>query len=320
MSAISLDETEMKNSRLEPIKMAWITDFTLICQDRDILVVRECLTRVSKPLAAALEDQTTNSLELPWNSKGIVEVMKAIHAFPDGNAIVNLTMNADKFVFEADIFDFCFKYDIEPLFTNIKKQSMDIKNGFSVRWIKFFHGFKNSDGTDVFKEQINAIKLLMINNCDPIEFYFDSIELDNNMKDIIDDYRFIIKGLVKRLKKTEEYVKLTPGKKIFTVTIEEINKPEIKKFVIIKENFDLKRERKPSWMLHKIKDDNKEDMNIFIDANSGLVVYNEEDLEAKTLNDIKFITVYGIWDNESQSVVELSTAGKNYAKKLGLNI
>lgn len=65
MSDLSLDGKETENSRLSPIKMSWITDFALVCPDRDILVVRECLILASGPLAAALEDKGATSLSIP---------------------------------------------------------------------------------------------------------------------------------------------------------------------------------------------------------------------------------------------------------------
>lgn len=101
----------------------------------------------------------------------------------------------------------------------------------------------------------------------------------------------------------------------------EVEKPSSEK-IIVKENFSLKGDREPEWQLHKIKDDDGEDMNIFIDTTSGLVVYNEEDLEADSIEDDQMETfmVYGVWDSNSQSVVELSKAARKYAEKLELNM
>lgn len=87
---------------------------------------------------------------------------------------------------------------------------------------------------------------------------------------------------------------------------------------IVKENFSLKGERKPEWKLKKIKDDDGLDLNIFIDITSGLVVYNEKDIEAKTLKDGLPI-VYGIWDSQNQEVVGLTKEAEKYAKKIGLH-
>lgn len=113
-------------------------------------------------------------------------------------------------------------------------------------------------------------------------------------------------------------LEVTEGKK---PEEEKKSKPSIEK-LIVKENFTAKGHSDPDWKLHKIKDDDNEDMNIFVDITSGLAIYNEEDMESETLDEDQFenMIVYGVWDSESQSVVELSKQAKAYAKKLGLNV
>lgn len=221
MSSIFLDEAEPEYKSPEPIKMSWITDFTLICNDRDVLVVRECLTRVSKPLAAALEDMTTDSLEIPYNSEAIIEVMKAIHNFPDMSA-PEITVKVRKFNLESAITEFCFKYEIEPLLTNLKKQCVEkISHGASAQWIKFFHSFRDNDGKEIFKDQTNAMRLLAVNNANMSVGGYFYREKDNDPKDVVADYRFIILGLLLRLRKTEAHARILPENRQL-VTLQEI--------------------------------------------------------------------------------------------------
>lgn len=54
MSISGLDESA--NSRTEPYKILPISNFTLKCSDRDVLVVKEYLISSSKVFATALED------------------------------------------------------------------------------------------------------------------------------------------------------------------------------------------------------------------------------------------------------------------------
>jgi hypothetical protein len=196
MSDLSLDEKKAESSRLEPIKISWITDFTLICPDRDILVVRECLASSSKMLAATLEDKEAISLSIPWKSPGIVEVMKSIHSLHGSRYLPKMMKGYAQIATDFDILEFCFKYDIEPLFSELKAQCVEEINtsGSDSQYIKFFHRFKNQDKTEIFADQTNAIRLLVINNTSAIHGYF-SRRLDNHIDDIIDDYEFIIKGL-----------------------------------------------------------------------------------------------------------------------------
>jgi hypothetical protein len=215
MSSLSLDEAKTEDSRPGPLKISWITDFTLVCPDRDILVVRECLINVSKPLAAALEDKTSNSLTIKWNSPGIIEVMKAIHVFPGSSPSLDLAIKDDhqaRVRIEQDIMEFCFVYDIEPLLTTLKAKSIvRIETvGSDGRWIEFFHRFKNADGTEPFQEQTNAMRLLAINNTKCINSYF-SRKKYSDAEDVIADYEFIINGLIARLEMTEAYAKVIPA-------------------------------------------------------------------------------------------------------------
>jgi hypothetical protein len=224
MSSLSLDEAKTEDSRPGPLKISWITDFTLVCPDRDILVVRECLIRISKPLAAALEgDGDSNSLTIKWNSSGIAEVMRAIHVFSGDLPSLDLVMKNDHRVrIEQDIIEFCFIYDIEPLLTTLKTKSIVTieTTGSNGRWIEFFHRFKNADGTEPFQEQTNAMRLLAINNTKCINSYF-SRKKHYNTEDVIADYEFIINGLIARLETTEEYAKIIPANR-FRVKTEHV--------------------------------------------------------------------------------------------------
>lgn len=227
MSSLSLDEAKTEGSRPEPLKISWITDFTIVCPDRDILVVRECLINASKPLAAALEDKTSNSLTIKWNSPGIIEVMRAIHVFSGDLPSLDLVMKNDHRVrIEQDIIEFCFIYDIEPLLTTLKTKSIVTieTTGSNGRWIEFFHRFKNADGTEPFQEQTNAMRLLAINNTKCINSYF-SRKKYSNTEDVIADYEFIINGLLARLEMTEAYAKIIPANR-FRVKTEHIEARE----------------------------------------------------------------------------------------------
>lgn len=207
MSIVSLDEVKAENSRPEPIKVSWITDFKLICPDRDILVVKECLISSSKVFKVMLENEKSDFLNLNWNSSGVAEVMKAIHVFPGHTFELDLEIKrADKVEMNKDIVEFCFKYDIEPLLTTIKNSIIETIRtvGSNSRWIEFFHRWKNNDKTEPFEEQTRAMRLLAINNCKCIRSYFGE-RSSYHHDDVIEDYQFIIKGLVARLKKTEKY-------------------------------------------------------------------------------------------------------------------
>lgn len=226
MSELSLEENKTENSRAEPIKVSWITNFKLVCLDRDILVVRECLTRASKPLAAALEDNTADHLELSWKSPAIIEVMKVLHDFSSDNGIPEISLGTEGIPIELEIMHFCFKYEIEPLLTNLKKKSLELMEtrGSCGSWIKFFHDFKNADGTEVFKDQTIGLRLLAINNVNAIRAYFNN-ESINTPKDVIADYRFIISGLVIRLVKLESRSGLSEKMRASLQEIENLKLP-----------------------------------------------------------------------------------------------
>lgn len=214
------DESKLESKRLEPIRMSWITNFKFICPDRDVLVVRECLMKASKPLAM-LEDMTIYSLELPYNSEVVIEVMKAIHNFPDMST-PEITVKVGKFNLESAIMEFCLKYEIEPLLTNLKKQCVEkISHGASAQWIKFFHSFKNNDGKEIFKDQTNAMRLLAVNNAGMSVGGYFYRQKDNDPKDVVADYRFIILGLLLRLRKTEAHARISPENRQL-VTLQEI--------------------------------------------------------------------------------------------------
>lgn len=63
----------------------------------------------------------------------------------------------------CDILEFCFKYDVQPLFTKLKTKICKIisERGSNARWIEFFHRFKNVDNSEVFEDQTNAMRLLV---------------------------------------------------------------------------------------------------------------------------------------------------------------
>jgi len=90
--------------------------------------------------------------------------------------------------------------------------------------------------------------------------------------------------------------------------------------IIAKDNFSVKGNRKPDWKHKMIKDGDDGDMSIFIDITSGLVVYDEEDMESETLEEDKTegLIAYGVWNNKGQEVEELSKPAKKYAEKLGI--
>jgi hypothetical protein len=194
----SLDESQ-ETVRLEPLKMAWITDFTIVCPDRDILVVKECIMRASKPLAAAIEDDNScNSLSIKWRSTGIKEVMRCIHAFPGYSTSIDLVLNAERFVAERNIVEFCFQYDIEPLLSSLKTQMISriTKDGCNVSWLYLFHKFKNPEGKEPFKEQIDSFirTLAMTGPNKSIEKY---LALTYHPDDMLTDYRTMIMALMK---------------------------------------------------------------------------------------------------------------------------
>ena len=212
----SLDESQ-ETVRLEPLKMAWITDFTIVCPDRDILVVKECIMRASKPLAAAIEDDNScNSLSIKWRSTGIKEVMRCIHAFPGYLASIDLVLNAERFVAERNIIEFCFQYDIEPLLSSLKTQMIAriTKDGCNVSWLYLFHKFKNPEGKEPFKEQIDSFirTLAMTGPEKSIEKY---LALTYHPDDMLADYRTMIMALKKRLLKGQESPYVTIGGDVY---------------------------------------------------------------------------------------------------------
>ena len=131
--------------RPEPLKMAYITDFTIVCPDRDILVVKECLKLSSKLFKSTLEDDSDcNSLPFKWDSPGIARVMEYTHTFPARLAVMELKMTSDVLKVETSIVEFCFQYEIEPLLTTLKDQMMRKipKEPISHGWSIFFTSSK----------------------------------------------------------------------------------------------------------------------------------------------------------------------------------
>ena len=196
MSLSLVSETPV---RPEPLKMSWITDFTIVCPDRDILVVKECLKLSSKLFRSILEDDNDcDSLPCKWNSLGIAEAMRYIHTFPTRFAKIELFMDSSVLDEERDMVEFCFQYEIEPLLTTLKDEMMELISDATIspKWLGIFHGFKNKNKTEPFKPQIDAIVHEIVNNEKGMEIW---LELKYNSEDMIMDYKAIIRGLGKRL-------------------------------------------------------------------------------------------------------------------------
>lgn len=84
---------------------------------------------------------------------------------------------------------------------------------------------------------------------------------------------------------------------------------------LITEKFSFEKSWNPSWNLRGIEDKalfQYGKINMFIDKTSGLVVYNNAEILAQQLDEIKRdrIVLYGIWNNDSQSVTTLSVPDK----------
>ena len=89
--------------------------------------------------------------------------------------------------------------------------------------------------------------------------------------------------------------------------------------LMVEENFSSKPTRKAKWVIRTTEDEDKNAFYFFVDANSGLVAWNEDNADAEELDEAALVPL-GTWDNESQEYAELSEKAKKYAKKLGLKI
>lgn len=292
MSLVSgLDSSFTSTStRPEPLKMAWITDFTIVCPDRDILVVKECLKRSSKLFESILnDDNDCNSLPLKWGWMGVVEVMRCIHTFPSHKVVIDFNM--DHGTADEEMLEFCFQYEIEPTLTSIKTiMSKVISNEnvpLDLEWIEFFHGFKNKDNTEPFKPQIDAILCRIANNKKELDSW---LELKYNSDDMIADY----KSITRKLKK---FLPLISKEKLMVNIL-----------------FNSKPVRCADWTVVKLENDAKEMFNCYIDKNSGLACYIPETGRVGTS-----MVVLGIWDNNTQFYIKPSGDAILYARKLGIN-
>lgn len=81
--------------------------------------------------------------------------------------------------------------------------------------------------------------------------------------------------------------------------------------------FDLKKPADQDWVLRKSVNEDNDAFNFFVDRNSGLVGYNEDDTSSEEASN-STLTPLGIWDNDVQSYLELSEDAKKYAKKIGI--
>jgi hypothetical protein len=157
------------NCEIEPLRAAWLTDFTLSCLDRDILVVKECLTRTSNVFKNMLDSYPDNSIDVKFDSTAVFEVMEYIHTNPMARKFnIRFYMSRNTSVMDQGIVMFCFEYQIEPLLAMIKADigsriSSDIDLDFK-SWLKFFHSFKNLDETEPFRDQIDLLLKFIVKN------------------------------------------------------------------------------------------------------------------------------------------------------------
>jgi hypothetical protein len=119
----------------------------------------------------------------------------------------------------------------------------------------------------------------------------------------------------------EQEIKLEAESKNQTEKKYEGDDVMINEKLIVKENFSADIPR-PNWVVRKIKEDDEEDINIFIDINSSIVIYNQDDVVSDFFDEkqMENMTIYGVWDNNLQKVVELSNAAKSYAEKLKIKM
>lgn len=185
----------------EPIRMAWITDFTLKCLDRDILIVKECLMNVSSVFKSEIEDgKIQDSLKLDWGSQGIHRVMQIIHVFPYTSDMPNVSFKFEDD--EKDMLSFCFKYKIKSIFSHLRKElNKALVHAMSIKWLPFLHEFVDQDGTKLFNQEINIIRELIIND-NKIDLYMSMI---NPKSDISDSDIYVIMKMLKQRLMVAEY-------------------------------------------------------------------------------------------------------------------
>lgn len=294
----SLAEDEKEYVHIEkrdPYEVTWNPDFILSCPDRNILVSKKCLMFSSKVFKAAFEDdKESKSIDLDWRSNGIIRVMEIIHILPKNKPY---TIDISMDLYEQDMFSFCFRYEIEPVFSMMRKRIGELipTTENSMKWLWFFHQFQNADKTKIFEKEIDAIRSYIADSKkveDYIALYSDPIMSNFTYSERQEDDRAIMRKMEKNSSKS--------GK------------------LIVNENFSLGFHESPVWVLYEIIDNEDEKLSTFIDVTSSLVVYNHYNLTASVLGDIKNVTAYGIWDNDSQSTMELSSSARNYAKSLGI--
>lgn len=184
----------------QPLKMAWITDFTLKCSDRNILVVKECLVRVSTVFKSMFEtNQQCSIVELNCSSEGIHRIMKIIHVFPYTGELPNMPFKFEDC--ETDMLNFCFEYKIGSIFSHLRGElNKALSHDNSIKWLPFLRSFKNQDGNEIFEQEIHDIRHLIINN-DKIEEYIEVIEncehKDSHLADIYVIMRVLKQGSTK---------------------------------------------------------------------------------------------------------------------------
>jgi hypothetical protein len=205
-------KTMIINCEIEPLRAAWLTDFTLCCLDRDILVVKECLTRTSEVFKNILDSHSDNSIDVAFDSFAVFEVMKHIHIGPL-EALPKISFYMSKggiSVMEQGIVRFCFQYQIEQLLTEIKAE---IKNQISgvgsivspcvdfKSWLKFFHSFKNPDKTEPFKDEIDLLLEFIVKHNFTEEYnMWASLNSKDDKNDVMRDYSVVISLLCTKLK------------------------------------------------------------------------------------------------------------------------
>jgi hypothetical protein len=185
------------NCVIEPVEMAWLTDVTLSCLDRDVLVVKRCLSNRSVALGKLLED--SNVLDLDYNSDAIIIVMRAIHSDRPGQSMTKFGFDHSSIDQTRDqaIIRFCFQYQIESVLSDLRASiCVAIKNKSLpsfLSWLKFFHGIKNHGESEPFANEINLLLDSIVEN-NRVEEYLKSIT-DYSQKEVISDQTYIMRKL-----------------------------------------------------------------------------------------------------------------------------
>jgi hypothetical protein len=273
------------NCVIEPVEIAWLTDVTLSCLDKDVLVVKRCLSNRSVPLRELLED--SNVLDLAYNSSVVIWVMRVLHRDGPGKQLTRfpaISFYQDEVMTDQAIFRFCFQYQIEYLLSDLRTSiCAAIKNKSlpsPLSWLKFFHGIKHHDGSEPFADEIKLLlDLVAENENDLLEQYLKST--DYYQKDVISDQISIIRGLCSRIKKR----------------------------IIVNTS-----RSEPKWINHTIE--SLPPLDALIDINSGLTIKGNQ-----FNGDYKQYTVVGSWCNTRQEVMfGLDNPTREHAIKLGLRL